>query len=122
MNEEFEESSCEAFVDQFAEFIRQTSENRVKVINIERYMLMLKNAIHLKALLSEEVETEAHVSIEINDLFNSGSISANLNELVIHDPTEFSALISEADNFEIYPKTDGTIQLNITFYSVLNFL
>ena len=59
------------------------------------------------------------LDIDICEMFNMGSITAQLSDLTVCNIPQFTEMISKADNFEIYPRTDGTIQLNITFQSML---
>ena len=47
---------------------------------------------------------------------NAGSISINGDMIVINDPKKFAELTSIASNFEVYRKTDDTIQFDMMFY------
>ena len=59
------------------------------------------------------------MDIVISNQFNLGAVTARLADLTIDNITQFIRMVSQADNFEIYPRTDGTIQLDLTFQSVL---
>ena len=88
------------------------------MIDFGRYKTMMQTAAELKDILCENHE-EGQLDIDICDMFNMGSITAQLSDLTVCNIPRFTEMISKADNFEIYPKTDGTIQLNITFQSML---
>lgn len=47
---------------------------------------------------------------------NAGSISINGEMIMILDPKKFAELTSLASNFEVYRKTDDTIQFDMMFY------
>lgn len=112
---EFEEDEA---LDALLAFLDLLPKETVKMIDFERYKIMMQTAAELKNILCENHE-EGQLDIDICDMFNMGSITAQLSDLTVCDIPEFTKMISKADNFEIYPRTDGTIQLNITFQSVL---
>lgn len=47
-----------------------------------------------------------------------GVIRVTTRNLEFKDPELFSAVASRANNYEIYPKLDGTIVLALTFYGL----
>ena len=59
------------------------------------------------------------IAIDVDQIFNLGSISVELDTLTIDKPQIFADIICKADNFEIYPLTNGRIKLDLTFQSVL---
>ena len=122
MRNEFEENNYESendeTLDALLAFLNFLPKETVKMIDFDRYKTMMKTAAELKEILCENQE-EGQLDIDICDMFNMGSITAQLSDLTVCDIPEFTKMISKADNFEIYPRTDGTIQLNITFQSVL---
>lgn len=120
MKKEFEENDYEydTTVDALLAFIDLLPKDKVKMIDFDRYKIMMQTAAELKDILCENHE-EGQLDIDICEMFNMGSITAQLSDLTICNIPQFTEMISKADNFEIYPRTDGTIQLNITFQSML---
>lgn len=118
MYNEFEENTTNAFWEKLREYFLQMPENLVKVVDFERYKSMLQSAAELEELLLEN-SSKGQIKIEICELFNMGSIFASIEDLTVYDIQKFARIVSRADNFEIYPKTDGTLQLNLGFQSVL---
>ena len=118
MENEFE---FETALDALIEFFDFLPKNTVKMIDFERYKTMMQTAAELQKILAESVG-EGELDIDICDMFNMGSISVRLADLTVRNIPQFVRMISKADNFEIYPRTDGTMQLNITFQSVLKTL
>lgn len=99
-------------------FIEELPQAKLKVLNLERYKTMMGVAAKLTAIL-QEYNPEGKITIDVNEKFNLGSISAELDSLTITSPVIFAELIRPADNFEVYPLTCGKIRLDITFQSVL---
>ena len=120
MNNEFEENDYEydTALDALLAFLDFLPKETVKLLDFARYKTMMQTAAELKDILCENHE-EGQLDIDICDMFNMGSISAQLTDLTVCSIPKFTQMISKADNFEIYPRTDGTIQLNITFQSML---
>ena len=120
MRNEFEESDYEydATIDALLAFLDLLPKDKVKMIDFGRYKTMMQTAAELKDILCENHE-EGQLNIDICNMFNMGSITARLSDLTVCNISRFTEMISKADNFEIYPRTDGTIQLNITFQSML---
>ena len=120
MRNEFEESDYEydATIDALLAFLDLLPKDKVKMIDFGRYKTMIRTAAELKDILCENHE-EGQLDIDICEIFNMGSITAQLSDLIVCNIPRFTEMISKADNFEIYPRTDGTIQLNITFQSML---
>lgn len=118
MNNDFEEKNFDTTFEALLDFINALPKGKVKMIDFERYKTMMQTAAELKDMLVE-AGAEGEFEIDICDTFNAGSIKAELDELTVLNTKQFAAMIEKADNFEIYPKTNGKIQLNITFQSVL---
>ncbi len=118
MNNSFEEQNYDTAFDALLDFINFLPKNTVKMIDFERYKTMMQTAAELKDILAENDE-KGELEIELFDTFNAGSIKTELDELTVINTPQFAAMIAKANNFEIYPKTNGKIQLNITFQSVL---
>lgn len=120
MKNEFEENeyNFETAMDALIAFFNFLPKDKIKMIDFDRYKTMMQTAAELKDILAESHE-EGQLDIDICDMFNMGSITTQLSDLTVCNIPQFTEMISKADNFEIYPKTDGTLQLNITFQSVL---
>ena len=108
------ENAFDALLGFFASLPKST----LKMINPNKYVLMLKTASDLANLLKENTES-GEVNIEVDETFNSGYVSVQLEYLIIESPTVYANIIKNADNFEICPLTNGNIQLDLTFHSVL---
>lgn len=105
-------------LDNLIDFLKELPEERIKIINPERYALLLQTSKQLEWFLKKTGE-EAEINININEMFNLGAVSTEIASIFIDDATEFSKIISKADNVEIYPLLNGNIKLDITFQSVL---
>lgn len=118
MNNEMNDRKADELFYSLVSFLKCMPKNKVKMINLHRYKQLMKTASELKKILAENTE-QGEIDIEIDEMFNAGYISARLNDLEVTDTQAFAEMIAKADNFEIYPRTDGTIQLNITLQSAL---
>lgn len=62
----------------------------------------------------------AKVSYELHEDFKGmGSVLINAPHLEFSDYQIFSEVSGFANNFEVYAKTDGTVQMNFAFYGLL---
>ncbi len=118
MEKDFNEHELDIALAGLFEFIQQQPNNQVKIINPARYRLMLQTAAKLTTLL-KKTTAEGELNITVNPTFNLGAITVELDDLSVDDSLAFADLIHRADNFEIYPLTNGKIKLDITFQSVL---
>ena len=120
MKHEFEETNFEndPVLKLLLGCLRPLPKNTTKMIDLNRYKIMMQTASELKDILCEYHE-EVQLEIDICEIFDTGSITAILSDLTVCNIPMFTEMISKADNFEIYPLTDGNIQLNISFYSLL---
>lgn len=105
-------------IDALLAILGSLPKNTVKMIDFARYKTMMQTAAEMKNILCENY-TEGQFDIDICELFDIGSIKIQLSDLTICNIPKFTKMISKADSFEIYPRTDGKIQLNITFQSML---
>ena len=118
MSDYLEEENPDNILDGLINYLNDLPKATVKIINPKRYYLMLQVAAKLTCLLKKTLPT-GEINIEINQLFNLGSISIELDSLTILEPSIFAELICKADNFEVYPLTNGNVKLTITFHAVL---
>lgn len=59
------------------------------------------------------------VLCEVNEPFTSmGSISVIGRNIAFNNPELFMRSVKAANSFEVYPKTDGTVQMNFTFHGL----
>ena len=118
MNKNYFEENYENTLDALLDFMKSLPQPTLKVLNTERYALMLKTAADLKELLCQTAESGC-IDIDLVQEFNLGSISFEAPDLVVYDSETFAKIISVCDNVEIYPLTNGNLRLNLTFQSVL---
>lgn len=108
----------ETTLDALLDYLRWLPKPAVQLLNVQRYRKMMEAAARLQKLVAETTP-EGSMNIEIDQDFNLGSISIELPELSVQHPRAFSQVIHEADNFEIYPLTNGNVRLDITFQRIL---
>lgn len=59
------------------------------------------------------------VTYELNEPYTSmGSVTVVGKEVIITNPVLLAKVASMASNFEVYPKTNGTVQMNLTFHNL----
>ena len=97
------------------------SKQTIKTIDCSRYKALISTASKLEKLLPDSRANE-EITVEINEIFNIGTVTAEIEGLSITNIPEFFFVLLSADNFEIYPLTSGKIRLDITFYNVLKTL
>lgn len=115
-NENYNE--FESTLDGLMNFIEELPQAKLKVLNLERYKTMMEVVAKLTAILREN-NPEGEITIDVNEKFNLGSISVELDSLAVTSPVIFAELICKSDNFEVYPLTNGNIRLDITFQRIL---
>lgn len=114
----FEENNFETVLEGLMGFMRSMPKSQVKMLNPSRYRLMLRTAAQLTDLLRKTV-SDGELEVNVDPTFNLGSITVELDSLSVDESLAFADVIYKADNFEIYPLTNGKIRLDITFQSVL---
>lgn len=114
----YEENNFETVLEGLMGFMKSMPKSQVKMLNPSRYKLMLRTAAQLTDLLRKTV-SDGELEIDVDPTFNLGSITVELDLLSIDEPLAFADVIYKADNFEIYPLTNGKIRLDVTFQSVL---
>lgn len=63
--------------------------------------------------------TKAKVTYALNEPYKSmGSVSVAGKELTFSDSKLFMVAVKLADNFNVYPKTNGTVQMDFTFHGL----
>ena len=114
MNKYYEENDFD-FINAIAEALPTEA---IKIIDSKRYETMLLAAMELETLLAE-TQKSGEIQVDVDDMFNLGYISTIIPDLHVLDIQRFISVISKADNFEIYPLTNGKIRLDITFQAML---
>ena len=114
----YEENNFDTVLEGLMGFMKSLPKSQVKMLNPSRYKLMLRTAAQLTDLLKKTV-SDGELEIDVDPTFNLGSITVELDSLSIDEPLAFADVIYKADNFEIYPLTNGKIRLDVTFQSVL---
>lgn len=72
-----------------------------------------------KSLLLIAKGKNVDVTYEMNAPYTSiGSVSITGREIIITNPVLFAKVAEMASNFEIYPKTNGTVQMSFTFHNI----
>lgn len=72
-----------------------------------------------KSLLLIAKGKNVDVTYEMNAPYTSmGSVSITGREIIITNPVLFAKVAEMASNFEIYPKINGTVQMNFTFHNI----
>lgn len=114
----YEENNFDTVLEGLMGFMKSLPKSQVKMLNPSRYKLMLRTAAQLTDLLRKTV-SDGELEIDVDPTFNLGSITVELDSLSVDEPLTFADVIYKADNFEIYPLTNGKIRLDVTFQSVL---
>ena len=117
MNHEYHDD-FEINEEEILEFFRNLPQPQIKVLNLKRFAQMFQAARKLMTLMQKSIP-EGEIEINIDRDFNLGSISVEFDDMIADAPMDFAEIISCADNFEIYPLTNGKARLDITFQSVL---
>lgn len=118
MDDEFRGKEFDSTFEALVGFMNSLPKSTIKMLNVERYRQMLQTAAKLTDLLKASY-MEGEINIEVDQIFNIGSINIELNSLEINNTDVFAELIREADNFEVCSLTNGNVELNIVFQSVL---
>lgn len=115
MNEEEAEAAVEDILNWLREAAKKDSKPRRFVSDPVREQLVEKLYNVLSYIMSS---TGAVVSYE-RRYANFASIRITGTEIVIRDPKLFMAVAKMADNIDIYPKTDSTVCMTLSFNKML---
>ena len=99
-------------------FMDNLPASKVKVLNPVRYQSMLRSVFMLKDILAE-TEDLFNINVNIEERFNAGVVSVELEELTILSPEKFALLLQQVNNMEVYPLISGRIRLTFTYHDVL---
>ena len=94
----------------------ENEDNRTSIINPKRVQAVLYTYKVLKYLTKG---TNAKVTYALNEPYKSmGSVSIVGKELTFSNPKWFMVAVKLASNFNVYPKTNGTVQMDFTFHGL----
>ena len=109
---------CEKFMDNFVEWLKSQPQPKFKILNTDKYFLIIQLAYELKRILAEAIPC-GEINVTVDEDFNHGAITIELGDLTVYDTKTFAGIIALADNIEVYPLTSGKIRLDLTFQAVL---
>ena len=111
--EEFEH--LDAIISAFGEQI-EADEERTSFLNLDTKKLMTASLLAIKkAIEGDSVKVQYHLHEPYTSM---GYISIIGKDVRIIDPKMFSAISQLASNIEVFPKTDGSVQANLTFHGL----
>ncbi len=116
----YNEESIRETDEAFGEFLREElndGKTHISIINPIR----LKEVRYVSELIKKAVEkngAKVICDIDIKAPLSIGYVSITGKNIRFSKPQYFEAAAKIASNVEIYPKTDGTIQVNFTFHNV----
>lgn len=114
-DEEFEQ--IDAVISAMAEQLEEDEEG-TSFLNLDTQKLIMASFKKLKENVFHG-NSDVQVSYELHQPFQSmGYISIIGKVISIYNPKVFAAISSLASNVEVYPKTNGTIQINLTYHGL----
>ena len=94
----------------------QNEGSSTAIINPRKVQAVLYTYKVLKYLTKG---TGAKVSYALNEPYKSmGSVSICGKDLTFSNPKWFMVAVKLASNFNVYPKTNGTVQMDFTFHGL----
>lgn len=122
-NEFTSPEEVEEMLDSLTELIGEQAENennRTAIINPDKIKGVLYTYKVLKYLTKG---TEAKVTYKLNEPYRSmGSVNVVGKNLIFSKPEWFMVAVKLASNFNVYPKTDGTVRMDFTFHGLTTTL
>ncbi len=111
------DAEVEEMLDGLIDLIEgQSEDNSIAVINPRKIQAVLYTYKVLKYLTKG---TGAKVSYVLNEPYKSmGSVSVCGKNLTFSNPKWFMVAVKLASNFNVYPKTNGTVQMDFTFHGL----
>ncbi len=105
----------DSFISELVNEIEEEDE-QTSVIDFSMYKTMQVSLAKIKSMFKG---TGASVSYKLHEPYRSvGYISIVGKNLSIENPKVFAAISGLASNVEIYPKTNGTVQINLTYHGL----
>lgn len=102
--------------NQFIEQVMDMFDRNKKKFNKlsdERLKEIKDAAMHLKDSLGGGIRCSFE---PLEQIGNAAYIKLVGREIVVRKPRLFLEAVKLANNYEVYPRTDGLVQMNITFY------
>ena len=94
----------------------QESEKKLTKVDVGREEQVENLCESIKDMVDEKnVKVSCHLH---EPLESSGYISIIGKNISIVNTLNFVSVLTQANNVEIYPKTDGTVQINLMFYGL----
>ena len=113
------DSEVEEMLESLTDLIGEQAENednKTSIINPKKVQAVLYTYRVLKYLTKG---TNAKVIYALNEPYKSmGSVSIVGKELTFSNPKWFMVAVKLASNFNVYPKTNGTVQMDFTFHGL----
>lgn len=107
-----EDIDFEAVVEAYTEAMAR-QEAGVAVLDFAELSKMDTMHRVMRAIVSGK---RVSVSYELNEPYASmGSVSVEGKQIVIEYPKLFALVMETASNFNVYPKTNGTVRIDFTF-------
>lgn len=95
-------------------------DSRLAIINPQRIFELLHAYKIVKSIAKK---TNCSVWYTLHQPFKSmGVVSIVGKSLLLTESELFVKVATLASNLEVYPKTDGTIQMNLTFHGLTNYM
>ena len=118
-NEFTSPEEVEAMLNSLTDLIGEQIEKedgRTALVNPNKIKWVLYTYKVLKYLTKD---TGAKVTYKLNEPYKSmGSVNIVGKELTFSKPEWFMIAVKLASNFNVYPKTDGTVQMDFTFHGL----
>jgi hypothetical protein len=94
---------------------------KVGVVNPERYKMLLDSYVIIRDIILAE-DQDATIEI-VEGALKTGSvvISAVTSDVTVYDTAAFAEATKDADNFQVYPRTDDKVKLDILFEGVIEY-
>ena len=98
----------------------ENEDNRTALVNPSKIKGVLYTYKVLKYLTKG---TNAKVTYKLNEPYKSmGSVSVVGKDLTFSKPEWFMVAVKLSSNFNVYPITDGTVQMTFTFHGLTTVL
>lgn len=115
---EKENNNFEDELERVLNLMNNLPDSTIKVLNPTKYQSMLRTAFLLKDILSE-TQTSIDIMVDIENRFNAGVVSVEVDELTILSPIKFASLLNSVNNMDVYPLVNGKIRLSFAFHNIL---
>lgn len=92
-------------------------DNKTAIVNPDKIQQVLYVYEVLKFLTKSNRSVK--VTYEIHEPYKSmGSVSVSGEHIKFKNPNGFLKAVELSSNFEVYPKTDGTVRMDFTFHGL----